>query len=86
MAANVAVESLLESVEEAISELKGIEPKNQVDHQRCPYQFGYLADLPDDSFIPEECFVCPRVIECMVTSWVKHSANFLKKGGVLRRG
>ena len=66
MAANVAVESLLESVEEAISELKGIEPKNQVDHQRCPHQFGYLADLHDDSFISEECLLCSKVTKCIL--------------------
>ena len=37
MAANVAVESLLESVEEAISDLKSVELKNHVDHQNCPH-------------------------------------------------
>ena len=68
MAANVAVDCLLESVEEAISDLKTIELRSQVEHQRCPHQFGYLADLPDDSFIPEECLLCPRVVECMATS------------------
>jgi len=68
MAANVAVDCLLESVEEAISDLKTVDLWSQVDHQRCLHQFGYLADLPNDSFIPEECILCPRVIECMVTS------------------
>ena len=66
MAANVAIDNLLESVEEAISELKDIEPKSQVDHQRCPHQFGYLADLPDDSFIPKECLLCSKVIKCIL--------------------
>ena len=66
MAANVAVDSLLELVEEAISDLKSVELKNQVDHQNCPHQFGYLADLPDDSFIPEECLLCSKVIKCIL--------------------
>jgi len=66
MAANVAVDSLWESVEEAICELKDIKANSQVDHQRCPYQFGYLVDLPDDSFIPEECLLCSKVIKCIL--------------------
>ena len=61
----VAIDSLLESIEESISNLKGVELRSQVDH-RCPYQFGYLADLPDDSFIPKECCLCSKVIKCIL--------------------
>ena len=66
MAANVAVDSLLESVEEVIYDLKSVELKSQIDHQRCPHQFGYLVDLPDDSFIPKECLYCSKVIKCIL--------------------
>ena len=65
MAAKVAVDSLLKSVEDAISNLKGVELKSQVDHQKCSHQFGYLANLPDDSFIPKECFLCSKMIKCI---------------------
>ena len=68
LVAKVAVDSLLESVEEVISNLKDVEPRSQVD-QRCPYHFGYLADLPDDSFIPKECCLCSKVIKCILDSW-----------------
>jgi hypothetical protein len=66
LTAKVAVDNLLKSVEDAISNLKGVELKSQVDHRRCPHQFGYLATLPDDSFIPEECFLCSKMTKCIL--------------------
>ena len=66
MDANVAVANLLESVKEVISDLKNEDLTSQVDHQKCPYYFGYLADIPDDSFITEECLLCSKVIKCVL--------------------
>lgn len=31
----------------------------------CPHSFGYLAGYPQDEPIPDECFGCPRAVECM---------------------
>ena len=66
MVLNVTEDSLLTSVEETISELESIQLKNQADHQRCSYHFGYLADLHDRSLIPEECLLCSKVIKCVL--------------------
>ena len=56
---------ILESlVQETISELESIKNKNQLDHQTCPHHFGYLADIPSHSLIPEECLLCSKVIKC----------------------
>ena len=32
--------------------------------QECPHSFGYLSGFPQDEPIPEECFGCPKAIEC----------------------
>ena len=64
MDVNVAVTSLLESIEEGISDLKNEDTRSQVDYQKCPHYFGYLANIPGDSFIPEGCIFCSKVIKC----------------------
>jgi len=32
--------------------------------QECPHYFGYLRTTPKDSVMPEECFCCPKIMEC----------------------
>ncbi len=32
----------------------------------CPHGFGYLRALPSDVEIPDECAVCPKVVQCSV--------------------
>lgn len=32
----------------------------------CPHHLGYLKHLPEDAGIPDECAVCPRIIQCFV--------------------
>ena len=33
----------------------------------CPHKFGYLASLPKNTPIPDECFGCPQIVECLGT-------------------
>ncbi len=30
----------------------------------CPHHLGYLAEIPKDASIPEECLTCPQMLEC----------------------
>lgn len=30
----------------------------------CPHHLGYLAEIPEDASIPEECLTCPQMLEC----------------------
>jgi len=32
----------------------------------CPYSFGYLKTLKEDDPIPDECLVCPKILQCHV--------------------
>jgi len=32
----------------------------------CLHQFGYLRTLPKNAPIPDECFGCPKIVECLV--------------------
>ncbi len=34
----------------------------------CPHKYGYLCSLPKNTPIPDECFGCPRIVECLRTS------------------
>jgi len=33
--------------------------------QACPHSFGYLSGHPENQPIPEECFGCPKTLECV---------------------
>ncbi|MDH5691084.1 MAG: hypothetical protein OEY81_06630 [Candidatus Bathyarchaeota archaeon] len=33
----------------------------------CPEAFGYLANRPKDTPIPQECLVCPKMVDCMLS-------------------
>jgi len=33
----------------------------------CPEAFGYLANRPPDVPIPQECLVCPKMVDCMLS-------------------
>lgn len=32
----------------------------------CPHKFGYLRGLPKNRPIPEECFGCEKIVDCLV--------------------
>ena len=40
--------------------------KEKAKEIKCPYHFGYLKEKGKDSPIPEECLVCPKMLECML--------------------
>ncbi len=60
MTSNVPSDRLLEKIRDAISNQSQIE-KNST---KCPHHFGYLSELPKDKPIPEECLLCPKLLEC----------------------
>ena len=32
----------------------------------CPHRFGYLASRAKDAPIPQECLICPKIVDCML--------------------
>ncbi|MEJ2240706.1 MAG: hypothetical protein P8Y18_00980 [Candidatus Bathyarchaeota archaeon] len=49
-------------------EQKNIESANKQDaNSGCPQSFGYLANRPKDEPIPQVCFVCPKMVDCMLS-------------------
>ncbi len=65
MATGVPLDRLLERVKEAISNQPPIESDKEKNHIKCLHHFGYLSKLPKNTPIPEECFFCSRVVECI---------------------
>ena len=33
----------------------------------CPQTLGYLANRPKDTPVPQECLVCPKMVDCMLS-------------------
>lgn len=40
----------------------------ETDFDRCSREFGYLGEMGKNKPIPDDCFGCPKIIECMKTS------------------
>ena len=57
---------VLEKVKEAIANQPNVESDKEENHVKCLHNFGYLSELPKSASIPEECFFCPKVVECIV--------------------
>ena len=36
----------------------------------CPYHLGYLRSRPRDSFVPDVCLSCPRILDCLHKEWL----------------
>jgi hypothetical protein len=51
-------------------EIVGVEateyPKVLSSPAKCAHYFGFLNLLPEVSSIPDECLVCPKVLQCSV--------------------
>ena len=68
MSSDVPSDDLLEKVKDSIAIYqKTMESEGSEKHQiKCSHHFGYLADRQEDAPIPEECLLCPQVVECML--------------------
>ncbi|MGB9683636.1 MAG: hypothetical protein C0193_00315 [Candidatus Bathyarchaeota archaeon] len=34
----------------------------------CKHHFGYLSERSKSEALPEECIVCPKIVQCMLKS------------------
>ena len=69
MTTNAPADRLLEKVMEAISEQATTNAEKEENGQtKCPHHFRYLSELPKNASIPEECLLCPKVVDCIVSS------------------
>ena len=67
MTTELPLDSVLEKVKEAIANQPKIDADKDEENQvKCPYHFGYLSELSKNTSIPEVCFLCPKVVECIV--------------------
>ena len=66
MATEASSNNMLEKVKEAISNQESIkEDQEKKNYSNCANYFGYLAKLSKEAPVPEECFLCPKVVECI---------------------
>jgi len=42
--------------------------ESAVSKRDCMHHFGYLRTLPKNAPIPDECFGCPKIVECLVNA------------------
>jgi hypothetical protein len=68
MSADIPLDEVLAKVVEAISNQSPDKNKESKKEVKCPHSFGYLSKLPEGTPLPEECFLCPKVVECLASS------------------
>ncbi len=68
MTTNTSTDELFEKVLEAISDQQASTNKEENNQTICLHYFGYLSKLPKKSSIPEDCLLCSKVVECIVSS------------------
>ena len=44
---------------------KSYAAKSQTGLQKCVHSFGYLRSLPKNTSVPDECFGCPKIMQCL---------------------
>jgi hypothetical protein len=66
MSSDNSIEDMLEKVNDSIAKLK----ENGVERPevKCPHHFGYLSKLAPDKSVPEECLLCQKVVECIISN------------------
>lgn len=64
MSSESSLEEIYERVKDAISNPQKNESKK--DKIVCSHNFGYLSRCAPNESIPEECLLCPKVVECIV--------------------
>ena len=47
-------------------QVEGLFNTNQKAPTQCRHAFGFLGDMPDNADIPDECAVCPKVMQCFI--------------------
>jgi hypothetical protein len=63
MTTELPLDRVLKKVKDAIAnQPQADKGENSI---KCPHHFGYLSELPKSTPIPEGCFFCPRVVECI---------------------
>jgi len=67
MTTNVSADRVFDKVLEAISDQETHTDKEENNQTICLHYFGYLSKLPKKSLIPEDCLICSRVVECIVS-------------------
>ena len=41
-------------------------PDKEKGFSKCAGYLGYLASLPENGSIPQECLICPKVLDCVM--------------------
>jgi len=62
------VEDVTEHLKHSHTHDKGGGMKVAAVVSNCSHELGYLSSRPKDSTIPDECLICPKILQCMVKS------------------
>jgi hypothetical protein len=68
MFVNDALGRIIRKAKEASSNQQKSEAEiEEKDSKKCSHHFGYLVKHPKNSPYPEECLLCTRLLECVVS-------------------
>jgi len=84
---NVFLEPSVDQKEtsESKDERKAFFLYGKVNFEGCKFKFGYLKTMPKYKPIPDECFGCPHILECVGTNG-KKSEQYISKFSKERYG
>ncbi len=69
---NVVLEKAKDSTSQVLKKVEGLILGSNGPQEKerktsgCPKDFGYLANRPKDAPIPQECLLCPKMVDCML--------------------
>jgi hypothetical protein len=68
---NAALEAKEDAGSQLMRKVEGLILGSNEHHEKenqtgCPEAFGYLANRPKGSPIPQECLLCPKIVDCML--------------------
>ena len=67
MSVNVSFEKQSEKRKESSFNQTKMKSDEKEEIMKCIHHFGYLSETPKNAPIPEECFMCSRAVDCIIS-------------------
>jgi hypothetical protein len=61
----ILINLIIDQTREPVARAQLIENQLPIAMKECPARFGFLHKLPRGGTIPEECYICHQLVECL---------------------
>lgn len=49
-----------------LKQITGVQQQSSTETLECKHHFGYLSERGSRNNLPEECMLCPKIVQCML--------------------